>query len=207
MCEQNAQTLKNTLKVIEKKFGGFLKQVSWINMGGGHLITADDYDRSLLAETLRTFAGKYDIEVILEPGAAVVWQTGYLITTVLDVVHANGISTAILDTSFAAHMPDCLEMPYNPEVYGASTPPEPGKPVYRLGGLTCLAGDFVGYYSFDKPLETGDRVVFDDMMHYTMVKTHTFNGVNLPSIGILKEDGSFERIRSFGYEDYRVRLS
>ncbi len=207
LCEQGAQTLKSTLEVTEKKFGDFLHRVSWVNMGGGHLITAGDYDRTLLVETLQDFAKKYNVEVILEPGAAIAWQTGYLITTVQDVVKANGISTAILDASFAAHMPDCLEMPYNPKVYGASTPPDPEKPAYRLGGLTCLAGDFIGYYSFNKPLTAGDRIIFDDMMHYTMVKTNMFNGVNLPSIGILKENGSFELIRSFGYEDYKGRLS
>ncbi len=207
MCEQSAQTLKNTLEVVEKKFGDFLHQISWINMGGGHLITAKSYDREMLIDTVQTFSEKYDVEVILEPGAAIAWQTGYLVSTIQDIVTANGISTAILDTSFAAHMPDCLEMPYKPKVYGASTPPKPGKPAYRLGGLTCLAGDFIGYYSFETPLKPGDPIVFDDMMHYTMVKTNTFNGVNLPSIGILKEDGSFQPIRRFGYKDYKERLS
>lgn len=207
MCEQSAKTLKNTLEVVEKKFGNYLHRISWVNMGGGHLITAEDYDRELLTDTLRAFAEKYGVEVILEPGAAIAWQTGYLISTVQDIVKTNGISTAMLDTSFTAHMPDCLEMPYNPEVYGAVTPPIADKPVYRLGGLTCLAGDFIGYYSFDRPLKTDDRIIFDDMMHYTMVKTNTFNGVNLPSIGILKKDGSFKLIRSFGYDEYKKRLS
>ncbi len=207
LCEQGAITLKNTLAVIEKKFGDFLPQVSRINMGGGHLITARDYDRRLLTDLLRSFSDKYHVEVILEPGAAVAWDAGFLVSTVQDIVTSNGISTAILDVSFAAHMPDCLEMPYIPEVYGASGPPERGKPVYRLGGLTCLAGDFVGPYSFDKPLKSGDKIIFRDMMHYTMVKTNTFNGVNLPSIGLIRKNDHFDLIRSFGYEEYKGRLS
>jgi len=207
LCEQNAQALKNTLDVIERKWGAMIDQIEWINMGGGHHITRADYDVPLLAKTIRTFRNRHNnLEVYLEPGEAIGWQTGYLLSTVQDIVHANGIQTAMLDVSFSAHMPDCLEMPYKPKIWHAMEP-DRAKPTYRMGGMTCLAGDYMGDYAFAKALVPGDRIVFDDMIHYTMVKTTTFNGVRLPSIGILKENGSFELVRSFGYEDYKNRLS
>jgi carboxynorspermidine decarboxylase len=206
LCEQNAGALRNTLKAIEEKFGDLLPVVRWINMGGGHHITRDDYDVDLLIRTIREFREKYRLEVILEPGEAVGWQTGCLVSTVQDIIPANGFQTAMLDVSFSAHMPDCLEMPYKPAVRGAR---EPGEApfVYRMGGMTCLAGDFMGDYAFGQPLRTGDRIIFEDMIHYTMVKTTTFNGVNLPSIGIWTEQDQFRLVRRFGYEDYRNRLS
>lgn len=206
LCEQNAGALRNTLKAVEQKFGDLLPMVRWINMGGGHHITRDDYDVDLLIRTIREFREKYHLEVLLEPGEAVGWQTGCLLSTVLDIVTANGFQTAMLDVSFSAHMPDCLEMPYKPAIRGAK---EPGDApfVYRMGGMTCLAGDFMGDYAFDQPLRPGDRIIFEDMIHYTMVKTTTFNGVNLPSIGIWTEQDQFRLVRRFGYEDYRNRLS
>jgi carboxynorspermidine decarboxylase len=206
LCEQNADSLKNVLTNVEQKFGDFLPRLQWLNMGGGHHITRHDYDIPLLIETIRAFKAKYDLEIILEPGEAVGWQTGYLVSTVHDIIEANHYQTAMLDASFSAHMPDCLEMPYKPKIWGASEPAA-GKPTYRMGGPTCLAGDFMGDYSFDKPLEPGDRIVFDDMIHYTMVKTTTFNGVNHPSIGIWREQGGFELVRTFGYDDFKNRLS
>ena len=206
MCEQNADTLVHTLDIIEEKFERYLHEISWINIGGGHHFTRKDYDKSLFISRINKLKSDYGLNVIAEPGEAVGWQTGHLVTSILDVVHANGIQTAMLDASFAAHMPDCLEMPYQPSVIGATNTTERSHS-YRLGGNTCLAGDFMGSYHFSKPLEIGDRIVFDDMIHYTMVKTNTFNGVNLPSIGIVKSDGEFQLIRKFGYEDYKGRLS
>ena len=183
-------------------------QVKWLNMGGGHLITRADYDPAHLVQVLKNFKAKFPhLKITLEPGSAVGWQTGVLVSTVLDVIDAQGIPVAMLDTSFAAHMPDTLEMPYKPRILGADQDPVPGKPTYRMGGTTCLAGDYMGDYSFDRELQEGDRIILDDMIHYTMVKTTTFNGVNLPSIGIWREDDTFELIRSYGYESYRDRLS
>lgn len=208
LCENDSHTLERTLHAVELRFGDLLRQVKWLNMGGGHLITRADYDPDHLISVLKTFKAKFPhLHVILEPGSAVGWQTGVLVSTVLDVLDAQGIAVALLDTSFSNHMPDTLEMPYKPRILGADSDPVPGKPTYRLGGMTCLAGDFMGDYSFEKPLQVGDKVVFDDMIHYTMVKTTTFNGVNLPSIGIWQEDGTFRLVRSFGYESYRERLS
>lgn len=206
LCESGSYALENTLKSVEAKFAPLLKKVKWVNMGGGHLITSKGYNVGHLVQILRDFKSRYDVHVILEPGAAIAWQTGVLVSTVLDVVESGGIRTAILDVSFAAHMPDTLEMPYKPKILSA-TDPVPGNPAYRLGGLTCLAGDFMGDYSFAAPLQPGDKLVFLDMIHYTMVKTTTFNGVNLPSIGIQKEDNTFQLIKKFGYEEYKSRLS
>ena len=206
LCEQNADALKNTLKAVEEKFGDLLHKISWINFGGGHHITREGYDIELLVKTIRQFKEKYNVEVIMEPGEAVGWQTGYLVATVQDIIPANGFQTAMLDVSFSAHMPDCLEMPYKPSIWGALEPQE-NKPTYRMGGMTCLAGDFLGDYSFDQPLKPGDKIVFDDMIHYTMVKTTTFNGVNLPSIGIWTENDQFKLVKTFGYEDFKNRLS
>lgn len=208
LCENDSHTLERTLHAVELRFGDLLQQVKWLNMGGGHLITRADYDPDHLIGVLKAFKAKFPhLHVILEPGSAVGWQTGVLVSTVLDVLDAQGIDVAILDTSFSNHMPDTLEMPYKPRVLGADSDPVPGKPSYRLGGMTCLAGDYMGDYSFEKPLQVGDKVVFDDMIHYTMVKTTTFNGVNLPGIGIWQEEETFRLVRSYGYESYRDRLS
>lgn len=206
LCELNSDSLQRTLEKVEQKFGEILKQMNWINFGGGHHITRDDYDITLLCRLINDFRKKYDIEIYLEPGEAVVLNTGFLVASVLDIVH-NTIDIAILDASAAAHMPDVLEMPYKPRVYGAG---EPGKNkyTYRLAGNTCLAGDIIGDYSFKKPLSVGDRLVFEDMAHYTMVKNNTFNGVRLPSIASYNSiSGKVRVIREFGYEDYRNRLS
>lgn len=212
LCENDSFTLERTLKALESRFGDLLHQAKWVNLGGGHLMTHEGYDTTHLIHLLTTFRQKYNVDVIMEPGSAIAWQTGVLVSTVLDVLDSQGIHVAILDTSFAAHMPDTLEMPYKPRVLGspdsaAYQEPVDGKPTYRLGGMTCLAGDFMGDYSFDKPLNIGDKIVFDDMIHYTMVKTTTFNGVGLPSIGIWKPDERFELVRTYGYESFKDRLS
>ncbi len=207
LCENDSFTLERTLQALESRFGDLLHQAKWVNMGGGHLMTRKGYDTDHLIGLLKAFREKYDVDIIMEPGSAIAWQTGVLVSTVLDVFNSQGIDVAILDTSFAAHMPDTLEMPYKPRVLGAYHEPVDGKPTYRLGGMTCLAGDQMGDYSFDEPLQVGDRIVFDDMIHYTMVKTTTFNGVNLPAIGMVQTDGTFKLIREYGYESFKDRLS
>lgn len=210
LCENDSYVLERTLAEVEKKFGHLIKQCKWFNMGGGHHITREDYDVEHLVKLLKDFKSRYPNleEVILEPGEAIGWQTGYLVSTVQDVVDARGINVAMLDVSFACHMPDCLEMPYKPNVLGASDAVD-GKPKYRLGGSSCLAGDFMGMgdYSFEEPLEPGDKIIFDDMIHYTMVKTTFFNGVKHPNIGIIDQNGEFNLLKSFGYEDYKNKLS
>ena len=175
-------------------------------MGGGHLMTREDYNTDHLVELLTNFQKKYQVQVILEPGSAFAWRTGWLVSSVLDIVERKGIKTAILDVSFTAHMPDCLEMPYKPKILGASDEVA-GKPTYRMGGNSCLSGDYMGDWSFDKELAIGDKIIFDDMIHYTMVKTTTFNGVAHPSIAILNRDKQFRIVKEFGYEDYKNRLS
>ena len=176
-------------------------------MGGGHLMTREGYDVEHLINTLQNFKARYPhLQLILEPGSAFAWRTGVLVSTVLDVVENKGIKTAMLDVSFACHMPDCLEMPYKPAIIGA-TDVKSGKPTYRMGGNSCLSGDFYGSWSFDEKLKTGDRVIFEDMIHYTMVKTTMFNGVTHPSIGIWTSENTFKLIRKFGYEDYKNRMS
>lgn len=205
LCENDSYTLERTLVHIEEKFGDLLHQVKWLNLGGGHLMTREGYNHEHLIAQLKRLKETYQIDIILEPGSAIAWQTGYLKSSVLDIVDAQGVDVAILDVSFAAHMPDTLEMPYKPRIWGATDPIE-GKPSYRMGGMTCLAGDFKGDYSFDKKLQIGDTIVFDDMIHYTMVKTTTFNGVGLPSIGIWKENDEFQLIKSFGFETYKDRI-
>ncbi|WP_460636407.1 carboxynorspermidine decarboxylase [Larkinella harenae] len=207
LCENDSYTLERTLEALESRFGDLLHQVKWVNMGGGHLMTREGYDTNHLIKLLTAFRKKYDVQVILEPGSAIAWQTGVLVSSVLDIVDSQGIDVAILDTSFAAHMPDTLEMPYKPRILNSYHEPVAGKPTYRFGGMTCLAGDFMGDYSFDEPLKVGDRIVFDDMIHYTMVKTTTFNGVNLPSIGIWKENNTFQLVKTYGYESFKDRLS
>ena len=206
MCEQNADVLERTLSQVEMKFGKYLRQVKWLNIGGGHHFTRVDYNQKTFIKAVTALKSAYDLQVIAEPGEAIGWETGYLVATVHDIVEANGFKTAMLNTSFAAHMPDCLEMPYTPSVQNTCAK-EDSPFHYRLGGNTCLAGDFVGDYAFLNPLQVGDRIVFEDMMHYTMVKTNTFNGVKLPSIGIITSDGTFQLIREFGYDHYKYRLS
>ena len=206
LFESDSYALEKVLNVVEAKFGKYFSQLKWINMGGGHLMTRNDYDTDHLIKILKQFSEKSGLHLILEPGSAFAWETGELIATVEDIVKNKGIITAILDVSFTAHMPDCLEMPYKPKISGA-TDPVAGKPTYRLGGNSCLSGDVMGEWSFEKELVPGDRIKFLDMIHYTMVKTTTFNGVHHPSIGIWTKAGQFRLIREFGFEDYKNRLS
>ncbi len=207
LCESSSYTLEKTLQAVEEKFGKFLSQIKWLNMGGGHLMTRKDYDVEHLISLLKSFKQKYPhLEIILEPGSAFVWQTGPLISDIVDIVDNGGIKTAILNVSFTCHMPDCLEMPYKPVIRGATDEIE-GKPTYRMGGNSCLAGDFMGNWSFDKPLKIGDKIIFEDMIHYTMVKTSMFNGIPHPSIGLWTSKGEFELYRKFEYEDYKNRMS
>ncbi|MCT2347274.1 carboxynorspermidine decarboxylase [Niallia taxi] len=205
MCEQNSDTLKRTLKVVDEKFGEHIKKVKWLNLGGGHHITRPDYDIETLIECILYLKDKYDVEVYLEPGEAIALNTGYLVSTVLDVMK-NGMDLAILDTSATCHMPDVLEMPYRPNIIGAGMPGE-YEYTYRLGGMTCLSGDVIGDYSFKEPLKPGDKIVFCDMAHYTMVKNHMFNGVNLPSIVSYNDEEGIKVVRQFKFEDYSNRLS
>ncbi|SNU95122.1 Lysine/ornithine decarboxylase [Megamonas hypermegale] len=205
LCEQNSDDLKTTLQAIEDKFGKYLTDLKWLNFGGGHHITREDYDINLLIDCINHMKDKYDLEIYLEPGEAVALNAGWLVSEVLEIID-NNIQIAILDTSAACHMPDVLEMPYRPNVIGAGEPNE--KPfTYRFGGPTCLAGDIIGDYSFDKPLKVGDKVIFCDMAIYSMVKNNTFNGMPLPDIAVLHEDNTVEIIKSFGYEDFKMRLS
>ncbi|OFX80188.1 MAG: carboxynorspermidine decarboxylase [Bacteroidetes bacterium GWE2_29_8] len=206
LCENDSFVLERTLKHVEEKFGDLLHKVKWLNMGGGHHITRKDYDVEHLISLIRKIKEKYDVEVILEPGEAVGWQTGYLVTTIIDIVENNGIKVALIDSSFANHMPDCLEMPYKPSVIG-SVEKTKGKHMYSIGGITCLAGDYIEKYYFEKELNIGDKIIFDDMIHYTMVKTTTFNGINLPAIGVWTIDNKFKLLKKFGFEDYKNRLS
>lgn len=205
MCEQNSDTLERTIKVAEDKFGQYFSRMKWLNLGGGHHITRQDYDIETLVRSILYLKDKYNVEIYLEPGEAIALNTGYLVATVLDIVE-NGMKIAILDTSAACHMPDVLEMPYTPKIIGAGEPGEYNF-TYRLGGLTCLAGDVIGDYSFKCQLKPGDRLVFCDMAHYTMVKNNMFNGVKLPSIALYNEQQGIRVIRRFGYEDYASRLS
>lgn len=207
LCESTSDDLEATLKVVEEKFGRYFGQIKWINMGGGHLMTRKGYDTNHLINLLRQFKLRTGLHVILEPGSAFAWETGCLVSTVLDIVENKGTQTAILDVSFTAHMPDCLEMPYKPRVVGAYHEPVAGKPTYRLGGNSCLSGDWIGDWSFDEPLKIGDSVVFEDMIHYTMVKTTTFNGIQHPSIAIWSEKEGLKVLRKLVYEDYKNRLS
>jgi carboxynorspermidine decarboxylase len=206
LFESDSYALEKVLEVIEVKFSKFFHKLKWINMGGGHLMTRKGYDKEHLVKILKKFRERSGLHIILEPGSAFAWEAGELISTVEDVVENRGIKTAILDVSFTAHMPDCLEMPYKPSIIGASDPVK-GKPTYRLGGNSCLSGDFMGDWSFESELNPGDRIVFLDMIHYTMVKTTTFNGVQHPSIGIWNRDNKFRLIKKFGYKDYKDRLS
>lgn len=205
LCEQNSDALEVTVQAFEEKFGKYLHGMKWLNLGGGHHITREDYDVERLIRIVRYLREKYDVEVYLEPGEAAVLNAGFLVARVLEVVK-NGMNIAILDTSAACHMPDVLEMPYRPPVRDSGLPDE--KPyTYRLGGPTCLAGDVIGDYSFDKPLAEGDLVVFEDMALYTMVKTNTFNGMPLPGIAYRDREGSITAVKEFGYQDFKMRLS
>lgn len=205
LCELNADSLARTLQAFEEQFGAFIPRMHWVNFGGGHHITRQDYDVDLLCNLITEFERRYALEVYLEPGEAVVLNAGFLIASVLDITH-NQMDIGILDASAAAHTPDVLEMPYRPEIVGSGRSGEYPY-TYRLGGLTCLAGDVFGEYSFPEPLTVGSRVIFTDMAHYTMVKNNTFNGVGLPSIAIRDAQGQTRVIRQFSYEDYRNRLS
>ena len=205
LCEQNSDALEITAKAFEEKFGRYLHNMKWVNFGGGHHITRDDYDINRLKKIIRHFKDTYNTEVYLEPGEAVVLNAGYLVTSVLEIIN-NGIDIAILDTSAACHMPDVIEMPYRPPLRDSGKKGEK-KYTCRLGGCTCLAGDVIGDYSFDEPLKEGDRLVFEDMALYTMVKTNTFNGMPLPSIVYRSKDGKTTIVKEFGYEDFVNRLS
>jgi len=206
LCESGADELELLLASVEKLYGHLLPKIKWVNLGGGHLITRKDYDVEKSVRLLSCFREKHAVDLILEPGSAIAWQTGVLVAQVLDVFSRKGKQIAMLDVSFAAHMPDTLEMPYRPEIQGAGQSGE-YKHEYRLGGVTCLAGDFYDGYSFGNPLSVGQKLVFEDMMHYTMVKTNMFNGVMHPHIAIVDGQGHFEVIRSFGFDDYATRLS
>ena len=205
MCEQNSDTLERTIKAFDEKFGPYMKGMKWLNLGGGHHITRPDYDVEKLIECILYLKNKYNVDIYLEPGEAVALNTGYLVASVLDIVD-NGIKIGILDASAACHMPDVLEMPYRPNIIGAGKPGQ-YKYTYRFGGNTCLAGDIIGDYSFEEPLDIGDKLVFCDMAHYSMVKNNTFNGVNLPSIALYSEEHGLEIIKTFNYEDFSGRLS
>ena len=213
-CESSAEALQTTLGWIERKFGKWLGQLKWLNLGGGHLVTRKGYNTTLLVSILKDFKNKYpNLRIILEPGSAFAWQTGSLVSQVVDIVENHGIKTAILNVSFTCHMPDCLEMPYHPAVRGAETLEDASETgaateasVYRLGGNSCLSGDYMGYWRFPNPLKVGDMVIFEDMIHYTTVKTNMFNGIHHPALKIEKLDGSIQTLREYHYEDYRDRM-
>ena len=220
-CESGSDVFERSLQHIEEKFSKWFPQIEWINFGGGHLVTRKDYDIERLVRLMQGFHERYPhLKVIFEPGSAFAWQTGPLVSSVVDIVEDKGIRTAILDVSFTCHMPDCLEMPYYPEVRGAQhvehevgSSQEPpfhlegaGGRLYRLGGNSCLSGDWMGDWAFDHELQVGEEIVFEDMIHYTTVKTNTFNGISHPSIAMLHSDGTLEMLREYGYEDYRDRM-
>lgn len=215
-CESGADVFKRTLAHIEDKFSRWFPQIKWINFGGGHLMTRSDYDVELLVETLKAFHDRYPgLKVIMEPGSAFAWQTGVLVAQVVDIVENQGVKTAIVNVSFTCHMPDCLEMPYQPQIRGAESLPDTAafgtdtdaSPyIYRIGGNSCLSGDYMGAWKFDHELEIGESVIFEDMIHYTTVKTNMFNGVSHPDIAFLRENGELQKLRVFGYEDYKNRM-
>ena len=206
LCESSSYEFEKLMQAFEEKFAQFLPQLKWVNFGGGHLMTRKDYDVEHLIKIVQGFRSRYPwLKVILEPGSAFAWQTGELVSTVVDIVENHGIKTAILNVSFACHMPDCLEMPYKPAILGATDEVE-GKSTYRMGGNSCLSGDFVGSWSFDHELQVGEKIVFMDMIHYTTVKTTLFNGVSHPSIVLWTQDDKMEMLRKFGYEDYKSRM-
>ena len=210
-CESGADVFQRTLVHIEDKFSKWFPQLKWINFGGGHLMTRKDYDVDLLVSMMNDFHARYPwLKVILEPGSAFAWQTGALVAQVVDIVEDKNIKTAILDVSFTCHMPDCLEMPYQPEVRGAESVEmecATEKNSYRLGGNSCLSGDFMGSWRFDHPLKIGEKLIFEDMIHYTTVKTNMFNGITHPAISMLKSDGKLQKMRVFEYSDYKNRMN
>ena len=207
LCESTSYDLEKTLAVVEERFGRFLPHIKWLNMGGGHLMTRKGYDVDHLVRVLQAFKQRHpNLELIMEPGSAFGWQTGFLLTTVVDIVENHGIQTAIMDASFTCHMPDCLEMPYKPVIRNATDPVE-GKPTYRIGGNSCLSGDFMGDWSFDQPLQVGDRLIFEDMIHYTIVKPRMCNGIPHPASALWSQDDKLVLYREFGYEDYKHRMS
>ena len=206
LCESSSFDLEKTLSAVETKFSHLFSQIKWINFGGGHLMTRSDYDVNHLVALLKSFRSRYPhLEEILEPGAAFVWQTGELVATIEDIVENHGVKTAMLNVSFACHMPDCLEMPYKPMILGAKDVTD-GEFVYRMGGNSCLSGDYCGEWEFDHSLKVGERIVFLDMIHYTMVKTTMFNGVSHPSFGLWTLDNQFKLLKTFSYEDYKSRM-
>ncbi len=207
LCESSSYDLENVLSAFEDQFGKYLKQVKWVNMGGGHLMTREGYDVDHLIRLLKSFKQRYPwLEVILEPGSAFMWRTGDLVVSVVDVVENQGVKTAIIDASFACHMPDTLEMPYMPAIT-ESVDHDSGKPTYRMGGNSCLSGDFKGEWTFDRELQIGDRLTFEDMNHYTTVKTTMFNGISHPDIVLVEADGNARVLRHFTYDDYKSRMS
>jgi carboxynorspermidine decarboxylase len=206
LCESDSFALEKTIANIERLFGKFLPQLKWLNFGGGHLMTRKDYDVEHAIAVLNAFHKRHPhIQLLMEPGSAIVWETGFLVGKILDLIPTDEVVNVMLDLSFTAHMPDCLEMPYKPAIRGAREPGA-GDTRYRMGGSSCLAGDFLGDYAFDRELAIGDRLIFEDMMHYTMVKSSMFNGVLHPAIGCIDKENSFTLWREFGYEDYRSRL-
>ena len=215
-CESGADAFKRTLVHIEKKFSKWFSKIKWINFGGGHLITRKDYDVQLLIDTLNGFHERYPgLKLIMEPGSAFAWQTGVLVAQVVDVVENQGVKTAIINVSFTCHMPDCLEMPYQPAIRGAQSLPDnavwdkennSSPYIYRIGGNSCLSGDYMGSWQFDHELKVGESLIFEDMIHYTTVKTNMFNGVSHPSLAILHTNGDLEILRKFGYKDYKNRM-
>lgn len=208
LCESTSFDLEKVLLALKQQFGQYLPRLKWLNMGGGHLMTREGYNIRHLEQVLGAFQGAYpNLQLILEPGSAWCWQTGDLEATVVDVVSNSGINTAILDVSFACHMPDCLEMPYKPKITQALDEVDPSKPTYRMGGNSCLSGDYVGDWSFEKPLKRGERITLEDMNHYTTVKTNMFNGIQHPSILFKRLDGTIEVLREFDYIDYKSRMS
>lgn len=207
LCESSSYDLEKVLAAFEEQFGRYLPSLKWVNMGGGHLMTREGYDTDHLVKVLRDFRARYPwLEVILEPGSAFMWRTGDLITSVVDVVDNQGIKTAIIDASFACHMPDCLEMPYKPAITGSVEPDTEGAHVYRLGGNSCLSGDFVGDWGFKEPLKIGDRLTLEDMNHYTTVKTTMFNGISHPDMVWCDAQGECRVLRHFTYDDYKNRM-
>lgn len=207
LCRSTSYDLAKVLEAFEEQFGKYLPQVKWVNMGGGHLMTREGYDVEHLISLLKEFKARYQwLDVILEPGSAFTWRTGDLITSVVDVVENQGVKTAIIDASFACHMPDCLEMPYQPAIT-ESVAVHPSLPTYRLGGNSCLSGDFIGDWSFNEPLKIGDRLTLEDMNHYTTVKTNMFNGIQHPDIVLCRANGECEYLRRYTYEDYKSRMS
>ena len=208
LCESSSHDLAKVLTAFEAQFGRYLEQIKWVNMGGGHIMTRADYDTDHLVKVLRDFKARYPwIEIILEPGSAFTWRTGDLIGSVVDIVENDGVTTAIMDVSFACHMPDTLEMPYKPAITESDGEnPVPGHPTYRLGGNSCLSGDFMGDWSFEKPLKIGDRLTLEDMNHYTSVKTNMFNGIDHPAQVFCDKDGNCTYLRQYTYEDYKKRM-